>query len=292
MRLQFQRKDFRCGVIVVLRNSWRDGGPNAPRLLARPRSRQFSHTAILGVEEEPRKRSLSVPDMLELKWDQDARAFVKPVGENTEVYLSKGGLVSNPWGKKSTSNDKRRKVRVAPLRNIARRAECIQQAGRDGVDEEQVYMLLSCLRAGDTERAEKLLWKLMLEYQNSESAAGGGQYRRSSEELEMCVSGILAAYEPNDLDRMMRLLKKFTRNLPKGARIPPARCVAYILHCACESEDVEKGTKIVVEVVYDWEKTYGRKMREIQQHQDILTEADLQRLERVSSIKAACIFFG
>lgn len=214
-------------------------------------------------------------------------------GSLSEFYKNKSGDGAGVLGHSSNNSKteskatKKRKVRVAPLRTTARKAEDamyglgqIQGEGQS-VEENQVYVMLACLRNGETGRAEEVMWKMM----EASSSSSGPRSRAIAETLESCFSALLAAQPPTDLEVMMAIVKRFTAYL--GPReVPPSRCLAYILHCACEVETEgnagrDKANKVIVEVTYDWTNNYGRKLREVLHHTDILTESDLQRIEGV-----------
>lgn len=241
--------------------------------------------------------------MLDLKWDQDQCVFVDPheteSSSNSAEFYEKGAVDGDDFGvlgvpskknKTDVKATKKRKVRVAPLRTTARKAEDaiygIGQSG-EGTEENQVYVMLACLRKGEIDRAEEVLWKLM----ETSSSGSGPRSRATAEMLETCLSALLAAQPPSDLEGMLAIVKRFTAYL--GAKgVPPARCLAYILHCACDTETEtetetdqeasrDKANKVIVQVTYDWTNNYGRKLREVLHHTDILTESDLQRIEGV-----------
>lgn len=255
-------------------------------------------------------------DLLQLKWDQVTRAFseIEPEAVNNLSGYKKQGelLVASRPGEKagpgSSSEPKKRKVRVAPLRAISRRAQDSAQkhsTGDSSGDEERVYMLLACLREGDTKRAEGILWNILdkhsrnrdrnrLEENNTGAFRTTVADRASEDVFETCLAALLAAQDQTDLNCMMSMTKMYVQYLPKDindTRTPPARCMAYILHCACELEDMSEGNKTIVEITYDWTNNYAKKLKELLQHSDILTEYDSQRISGVGKLNLMLMWF-
>lgn len=290
MRVNFKKKNIRYGPLLF---AWRNfvSGSSIWQYsqLAQVGVRRYS-VRELSVEKEPQRQ------VLELKWDQDIRGFIKSdeqsngdeEGRARNGYHKQGALVGIPWGKTRSLGANKRKVRVAPLRSISRKLEDADLQKRDGGDGGQVYMMLSCLRQGDIQRAEDILWKIM-EKERQEVNGKRQEIRENNEIFETCLSALLAAQDEANLEYMLKIMKTYLHLLPGNTKIPPARCLAYILHCACENKDMNFGNKAIMEITYDWTNKYLKKIREILQHKDILTEYDLQRIEGVGGVNEECI---
>ena len=209
-------------------------------------------------------------DILELKWDNENRIFVKSPEDG---MLDQASLEyeSTPLSKK-TATDKGEKLRKRspPIELISRKANnLIDGLDRDGNGE--IYMLLASLREGFVDRAKHLLWKLMKADPPPEDDV-----------LETCLSGILARWDENDLNGFLEILDTYMENLQSDLKVAPSRCLAYILHCSCISKDLKTADKVIAEISNYWIPNYNQKMRNVLQHQDILTQYDIQRIKNVS----------
>jgi hypothetical protein len=210
-------------------------------------------------------------DILELKWDNKNRIFVKsPVdGMSDQVSLE---YEFKPLNKKTATNKVREgpRKRSPPIELMARKANNLI----DGLDNDgngEIYMLLASLREGFVDRAKHLLWKLM---KNDPPPA--------DDVLETCLSGVLARWDENDLNGLLEILDKYMENLGSDPKVVPSRCLAYILHCSCVSKDLKTADKVIAEISNYWTQNYNQTMRNVLQHQDILTQYDIQRIKNVS----------
>lgn len=84
-----------------------------------------------------------------------------------------------------------------------------------------------------------------------------------------------------DIDLAIKYLDQFPIDFKEaGFDSPPARCVAYILHYACNLEDVIKSHSIISDQTRKWKK-FGKSIESVFMHEDILYE---QEREYVSSV--------
>lgn len=211
-------------------------------------------------------------DILEMRWDNKTKIFTKlnddDIQDQASFKYESKTLVREMESNKLEKKPPRK--RAPPIENTARKADSLID-GLNSDDNGEIYMLLASLREGLVDRAKHLLWKLM---KNDPPLR--------NDVLETCLSGILAQWDETDLTGLLEILENYMENLPTHQKVVPSRCLAYILHCACISKDSKTGNKIIAEISNYWTHNYNQTMRNILQHQDILTVYDIQRIKNVS----------
>lgn len=282
MAVLYYRRDIKYGITSLLQRLYRFRNFTVRNLVTQPGSR-FS---IRGTSSD--KKPTTKP--LDLKWDTESRTFTKPNGDGPTLYQGLGPDFDLDFSV-SPNGKRKRKPHLPKLSLVADKAERqkVQDRLTLGYEEggvAQLYMVLGCVREGELERALDIVKRLEAAHVKRQHASGLGVSEGAGAEffrlLEMCISALLSAIDPLDLAEMMRVLSECALELPRQSKAPPARCLAYVLHCAYEHPDFEKGNKVAVELCHDWTSVHGRKLAELEQHGDILTEADIQKLRGVS----------
>jgi hypothetical protein len=73
----------------------------------------------------------------------------------------------------------------------------------------------------------------------------------------------------SDIDLAVGYVDKFVAEFRDDYDSPPARTIAYLLHCACLLDDKEKSRRVIEALVERW-RNYGKDLEKVLDHQDIL----------------------
>ena len=64
---------------------------------------------------------------------------------------------------------------------------------------------------------------------------------------------------------------------------PPARAVAYVLHCACNEPKASIRNDMVSRLVVLWVNDYGMSLDIVKSHGDVLSPSDVQLIDKVGT---------
>lgn len=92
----------------------------------------------------------------------------------------------------------------------------------------------------------------------------------------------------SDIDLAIEYVDKFVGGFRENYDSPPARIIAYLLHCSCLLDDKEKSRRAILALVGRWRK-YGKDIEKVLDHQDILHVWDREVIASVSYIKTPLV---
>lgn len=87
----------------------------------------------------------------------------------------------------------------------------------------------------------------------------------------------------SDIDLAVGYVDKYVAEF-RDYGSPPARIIAYLLHCACLLDDKEKSRRIILALMERW-RSYGKDIEKVLDHQDILHGWDREVIRSVSYFK-------
>jgi DNA-directed RNA polymerase len=129
----------------------------------------------------------------------------------------------------------------------------------------RVRVFEACIRTGQIDRAKKLLQELS----KSEDSAT----------VVTCFSSLIANLPK--LEDQIRTLTDIATVLGKSGPGPSARLFAFVLHNACNENDIDKRNEAIMSLTAKWTREYNVDMDPLFRHEDLISLTDRQLILNV-----------
>ncbi|KAA8913831.1 hypothetical protein TRICI_003089 [Trichomonascus ciferrii] len=95
----------------------------------------------------------------------------------------------------------------------------------------------------------------------------------------------------SDIDLAVGYVDKFVAEFRDDFDSPPARIIAFLLHCACLLDDKDKSRRVIDALVERW-RSYGKDLERVLDHHDILHGWHREVIRGVSCFRSLLVGDG